>query len=106
MKRTFFFVPAIIFTVFYGLIAMSSISSISAFVLVWLVLFFVSGLLLAKNIFWGALFGALPACHLIYMGIQDTGQIFSETPIGVAILVFYIVCGYLVFRKTKVAMSN
>ena len=106
MKKIIFFIPAIIFTIFYGLIAMSSIGSIASFVLVWLVLFYASGLLLAKNIFWGALFGTLPVLHIIYMGTQDTGQIFNETPIGIAVLVFYIVCGYLVFRKTKVAISN
>lgn len=43
----------------------------------------------------------LPAIHLIYMGTQETGQIINEMRIGIVILIFYIFCGYFVYRNNK-----
>lgn len=101
MKKIIFYIPAIIFSIFYGALTISDIGAISAIVAVWLALFFVSGVLLNKNIYWGSLLGALPAIHLIYMGTQETGQIISETAIGIVVLTFYVICGYFVYRKNK-----
>lgn len=101
MKKIVFYIPAIIFAVFYGLLAIANIGAISPFVIVWLVLFLLSGILLVKDIFWGSLLGVLPAIHLIYMGTQETGQIISEIPIGIIVLIFYLVCGGFIFYKNK-----
>lgn len=101
MKKLIFYIPAIIFTILYGVIAISEKGSISPIVLIWLALFYISGFILNKNIFWGSLLGALPAIHLIYMGTQETGQIFNEIPIGIVVLIFYIICGYSVYRNNK-----
>ena len=97
MKKIIFYLPAILFGIFYGVIAISNIGTISTIVVVWLALFFVSGFILNKNVFWGSLLGTLPAIHLIYMGTQETGQIVNEIPIGIVILIFYIICGYFVY---------
>jgi hypothetical protein len=105
MKKLLFYMPAIMFTLFYGIAALSGFSAISPIVAVWLLLWFISGFLLNKSYFWGGLLGALPAIHLVYMGTQETGQIFSETPIGIVVLVFYVICGYLVYRKNT-KLSN
>ncbi len=99
MKKLVFFIPAIIFTIFYGLVALSGLSPHSI-VGVWLVLFWVSGILLSKAVFWGGVLGAIPAISFIYMGTQDTGQIISETPIGIVILFYYVVCTYYVYKKS------
>ena len=101
MRKSIFYAPAIIFTFLYGMIAINDIGSLSLIVFVWLALFFVSGFILNKNIFWGSLFGTLPAIHMIYLGTQDTGQIINETPIGIAIIIFYIICGLSVYKNTK-----
>lgn len=53
------------------------------------------------NGLWGSMFGILPAIHLIYIGTKETGQIINEIPIGIIVLVFYIVCGGFVFYKSK-----
>lgn len=106
MKKITFYIPAIIFAVLYGMIAISDIGAISPIVFVWLALFFISGYFLHKSIYWGGLFGTLPAIHLIYMGSQVTGQIINETPIGIVVLVFYIICGYIVYKNNKRAKSN
>jgi hypothetical protein len=106
MKKSIFYIPAIISTIFYGLIAISNIGAISPIVVVWVAFFFISGFILNKNVFWGSLFGTLPAIHLIYMGTQETGQLINEMPVGIVLLIFYIICGYFVYRNNKKAKSN
>ncbi|RCX17498.1 hypothetical protein DFR58_10741 [Anaerobacterium chartisolvens] len=101
MKNPLFYIPAILFTFFYGVLALSGVGPISPVVVVWLVLWFISGFILNKGYFWGSLPGALPAIHLIYMGTRETGQIIKETPIGVVILIYYVICGYWVYRKKQ-----
>lgn len=102
VRKSVYFIPTIIFSVFYGLVVIGGgISIISSVAAVWLILFLISGILLSKNIFWGSLLGALPAIHMIYMGTQDTGQIINEIPIGIIVFVFYIICGGFIFFKSK-----
>ncbi len=106
MKKIIFYIPAVIFTILYGVLAISNIAALSPIVIVWLALFVVSGFILSKNAFWGSLLGILPAIHLIYMGTQETGQIINEMPIGNVVLIFYIICGYYVYINNKKAKSN
>ncbi|MFL2062040.1 hypothetical protein ACEN4K_11650 [Marinilactibacillus psychrotolerans] len=103
MKKIIFYVPAIVFTILYGVVAITNIGAISPIVVVWLALFFISGFILNKNISWGSLLGALPAIHIIYMGTQETGQIINEMTIGIVLLIFYITCGYFVYRNNKIS---
>lgn len=106
MKKIIFYIPFIIFAIFFGVITISDNGVISPIAIVWLALFFISGLILHKNVYWGSLFGTLPAIHMIYMGTQETGQIINEMPIGIIILIFYIICGYFVYKSNKVAITN
>lgn len=101
MKKIFYFLPAIIFTLFYGLIGLlGSFKVISPIVALWLILFMVAGYLLSKRRLWGFLFGIIPGIHLIYMSTQETGQILNiERPTGVIVLLFYLLCGYIVFKN-------
>ena len=106
MKKLLFYIPAILFSLFYGAAALNGLRAVSPIVAVWLALWFASGFILNKGSAWGCLLGALPAIHLIYMGTQETGQIISETPIGVVLLLIYVFCGYLVYRKHKRLSDN
>ncbi|MEG1964610.1 MAG: hypothetical protein RR064_00520 [Oscillospiraceae bacterium] len=99
--KILFYIPAIIFTALYGVLAIEEIGAISPVVIIWLTLFFASGFLLAKDKFWGCVLGVMPALHLIYMGTQATGQIINETPIGIIVLIFYVACGGFIYWKTK-----
>ncbi len=101
MRKITFFVPAIIFTFFYGLLASSGGGALSSMVIVWLILFWIAGTLLSKSMFWGGLIGTIPAVCFIYMGTQETGQIMSETPIGIVVLLYYAICACCVYRKRK-----
>lgn len=99
MKKWWVFIPAVVFTLLYSWLALDGTGAIYPVVAVWLALFWIAGVLLSKAMFWGGLFGAIPALHLIYMGTQETGQIISETPIGIVVLLYYAVCIYFVYKK-------
>lgn len=106
MRRIIFYLPAIIFTIFYGFATTWSIGAISPIVFAWLAVFFISGFILSEGVYWGGLLGALPAIHLIYMGTQETGQIINEKPAGIIVLIFYIVCGCYAYIKQKKVKGN
>ncbi|MEG1945444.1 MAG: hypothetical protein RR058_08490 [Oscillospiraceae bacterium] len=99
MKKVLFFLPAIVFTIFYGWVALGGIGDIQPIILICLVLFWSAGALLSKTIFWGGFLGIIPAACFIYMGTQETGQIIGETPIGIVVLLYYLACIYCVYKK-------
>ena len=106
MKNILFYLPAIIFSIFFTWSITYLGLSFSPVIFVWLALFLVGGILLNKGKFWGGFLGMLPGIHWIYMGTQDTGQIFSETPLGIIVTVFYFVCGSFIFYKSKKSKSH
>lgn len=99
MKKLIFFIPAIVFTILYGCAALGGMGAIHPIVIVWLLLFWIAGALLSKAMFWGGILGVIPAVYFIYMGTQETGQIISETPIGIVVLLYYVICIYCVYKK-------
>ncbi len=102
MKKIIYFIPAIIFTIFYGglMLAFEPIGLIPAAIMT--ILFYVAGYFLCKDKFWGCLFGMSVGPVFIHMSTIDTGQIIPiEFPVGVIIIVFYLVCGAYVFQKNK-----
>lgn len=104
MKKTVFYIPAILFAVFYGWGAITfGIGSVSLIFFVWIALFLMCGFLLSKDKFWGGILGILPGIHLIYMSTKYTGQVINiELPSGIVILIFYIICsGYILYKKKK-----
>lgn len=101
MKKILFFLPAIVFTIFYVWVVFGGIGAVHPIVIVWLALFLAAGVLLSKDKFWGGLFGVIPAAAFIYMGTQTTGQIFNEAPVGIVVLLYYAVCIYCVYKNKK-----
>ena len=99
MKKLLFFIPAMIFTIIYGCLALGGVGAIHPIVIVWVLLFWIAGVLLSKTMIWGGMFGLIPAACFIYMGTQETGQIFSETPIGIVVLLYYAACMYYIHKK-------
>ncbi|MEG0804544.1 MAG: hypothetical protein RSF90_06275, partial [Pygmaiobacter sp.] len=67
MQKIIFFIPLLIFAAFYGIVAIAEVGAVSPVVLVWLVLFLVSGILLSQNVAIGGAIGGFPALHLLYM---------------------------------------
>lgn len=107
MKKIVFYIPAIIFTIFYGLLATQGVGAISPIVIVWLAMFLVAGILLNRTIFWGALLGVVPAIHLIYISTQETGQVVNiEFPLGIVVFLYYAICSYCVYKKKKTKSNS
>ena len=107
MKKIIFYIPAIVFTIFYiWAVITVSIESASPTIFAWIALFLMSGFLLSKDKFWGGILGMSPGVHFLYMNVKHTGQAFSERPIGIMILVFYIFCsGYVFYKKASTRIT-
>jgi len=100
MNKIVFYIPAILFTIVYGWLAIFfRIGSISPIIFVWIALFLVSGFLLNKDKFWGGILGMLPGIHFIYASTKYTGQAINERPIGIVVMIFYMLCSGYVFSK-------
>ena len=101
MKKIIYFLPAIPFTIL--LVYFLFLTSIDITPVVWMIdiLLILSGMLLCKNRWWGCFFGVVVGGILIYMGLQETGQIFKEYLIGFPLMIFYIVCGIYVSNKAR-----
>lgn len=103
MKKFVFYIPAILFTILFGWLSITfGIKSTSPIVLVWIALFLVGSFILNKGRFWGGFLGVLPGIHWIYMSTQETGQpINIEFPIGISVVIFYMLCIVYVYRKNE-----
>ncbi|MEG1500994.1 MAG: hypothetical protein RR396_03480 [Clostridiales bacterium] len=110
MKKIVFYIPAILFIVFYGWLAIIDIGSISPIVLVYIALFLIGAFCLNKDQLAGGFLGVLPGMNLIYMSTQDTGQIINiELPMGIIIVIFFLLGSGLVFiraSKKKKSINN
>lgn len=106
IMKIFYFLPFIIGCFIYIFLGIaSSFRSISYLVWIALVMLFTSGILMNKNKWWGMYLGIIIGLLLIYVGTKETGQIIKETPFGIIICIYYIVCGIIsyknLYRKLK-----
>ena len=101
MKKCIYYIPAVIALLFYTFLAIASgFGSINSATWFFVALLFVAAVLLSKNKWWGALFGVVVGLILIWMSFQYTGQLNDiERPLGIAICLFYVICGIILFRK-------
>lgn len=100
MRKLYFFIPAIfstVFTVVIGLLIGGAVPLWYA----WVLLMWGSGILLSKGAVWGSILGILPGIHIIYMSTQYTGQVINELPIGLVLVVYYLICGIVVWKQKK-----
>ncbi len=102
MKKIIYYIPAIIAFLFYGiLIYGGGFSLIHPFVWIAICSLVIAGLLMSKGKWWGCFCGILVGILLIYMGLQETGQIIKEWPIGVVLCFYYVFCGMIIIGKRK-----
>lgn len=100
MKKILYLLPVVIGFGFYIFLAIiSSFGSINPFVWIALLLLLLGATLLSKNKWWGSIFGILIGFLLIYMGTQETGQIIKETPFGIVMIIYYIICGVISYKN-------
>ena len=96
MRKELYFTPAIFGLVFYCFLAVfSGFGAIHPAVWLCIAMFFMSAVLLAKKKWFGCVPGIVIGIILIWMSFQSTGQVIDiERPLGIALIVFYIFCGY------------
>lgn len=100
MSKILYFLPFVLGTIFYIFLGVaSSFGSINSFVWVALVILLIAGFLIKNNKWWGSFLGILVGILLIYMGNQETGQIIKETPFGVIMCIYYIVCAIISYKE-------
>lgn len=100
MKKLFYYIPAILYLGFIlwaaGLFGFRSLELSAA---IFALLFLITGFLLSKNMLLGGIIGIAHSIFLIYAGnISKTGL---ETPIGIFLLLFYLLCSYLVWKEKQ-----
>ena len=84
----------------YLFVGLTGASLELSMILIWLTCFWISAFLLHKGFFWGGIFGIFPTLHMIYMGTQYTGEVINiEIPLGLALLLFYIILGFFFWKK-------
>lgn len=96
MRTVLYFVPAIFGLVFYCLLAVfSGLGAIHLAVWFCIAILFLSAVLMARKKWFGCIPGILVGVILIWKSFQSTGQVIDiEKPLGIALIVFYIFCGY------------
>ena len=101
MKKWIIYAPATIFTL--GAIVLNFIlKTFSPLWYAWALLLWIGGLVMNKRKAWGAVIGLLPGAHLIYMSTQYTGQVINiELPLGLIIAVFYLGCGFVIWKRNR-----
>ena len=104
MKRkviiTMCFIPAVVWIICI-LIAVEALGFSSIDTIAWLItaMLIISALLMYKNKWWGCLFGIAVGAVWIYMGTRETGQIINESPVGIAVCLYYLICGSLCYKN-------
>lgn len=99
-----YFFPAVISFTLYTLIAVNAgFGSLDPAVWCFVALLLASAILMVRKKWWGCIGGVITGAVLIYMGTQYTGQVISETPIGIIFCVYYVILGFLCFRNKKIS---
>lgn len=100
MKKVIYFAPAIFGLVVYSLLTVfSGFGAIHPVVWLCIAMLFVSAVLLANKKWLGCIPGILVGVILIWMSFQSTGQVIEiEMPLGVALILFYILSGNTVMK--------
>ncbi len=97
-----YFLPFAVSIFFYGAIAISvSLNSIDQIAWVFCFLLFASAVLMLKGRWYGCVCGFIVGGILIYMGNQYTGQVISESLVGIIFCAYFAVCGFVCFKLSN-----
>ena len=103
MKKILYFLPFILGCNLYVFLGIASLfDSIHPFVWIALIILFIAGLLMKNNKWWGSVLGIAIGILLIYMGNQETGQVISETTLGIIMCIYYIICAIITYRENDI----
>lgn len=101
-KTTIYYIPALLATFFYGTFSLiDGIGEIHSVVWFVLLCMYSASILLSKDKWYGCLIYTCVGLFLVYMGMQETGQVVKEWPFGVVLIVYSILCGYLSYKHSR-----
>ena len=101
MKKVICFAPFVLLTITYTVMALVGFSAFTVDKVVLLLALLASSFLLVKGKSWGSLFGLIPAAIFVYMSTRYTGSMVKmELLVGLALVVFYIIYGITLFKKS------
>ena len=109
MKRLLYFLPTILvlgFLTFILLFLGGPSADLNEYLIGGGILFVfaLSDFFLSKKHWFGGVPGALLGAYVIYYGSQYHGQVMDERPIGVVILAYYVILGFVtVYHKKRSA---
>lgn len=103
MKKTLYFVPPVLALLLYIVLGFAAgFGAISPWVWLWIAVMFVSSAVLFKAKWYGCIGGLIVGGVLIYMSTQYTGQVIDiERPLGIILCAYYLICGYVVYKKAS-----
>ena len=95
MKYLIYGLPFLTGCIFYGAVGiLGSFQAIQPIAWVMLVLLFLATVLMLRGKWWGCLPGIAVGILLLNMGLEETGQIINEAPIGAFVFAYYTALGY------------
>lgn len=107
MRKYIGYIPAVLFTAFYLFVGFTGASLTMSMILVWLACFWISAFFFHKGLFWGGIFGFIPAINMLYMGGEYRGQVINiEIPLGIILLLFYTILGIYLWKKRHDANAS
>ena len=96
MKKAICFMPPLLMILAF----MKGDFIISQYLMIFPLLLVLAGLLLIKNYpVKGMILGLIPSVDLFYMSLQN--NISSGKILGVAFIIFYVIEGFLIYKKNK-----
>ena len=95
MKYLIYGLPFLAGCIFYGAVGiLGSFKAIQPIVWVMLALMLLAMMLMLRGKWWGCLPGIAVGILLINMGLEETGQVINEAPIGIFLFAYWTALGY------------
>lgn len=101
MKKILYFIPAIVFGLLYSLLIVEGQGPILWHGWLFLTLMIVSGILLAKRKWWGAIPGVVIGVFFICSGLTNEYAILPEWQVGIVLVLYYIFSSVFATSKNK-----
>jgi len=104
VKKVLYFLPAVLVCWIYGFMLFilegtfdAVIDAVQSAVFLYILLPVTGSVLLAKNKWWGSLFGAGMGLLLIWNNLQYTGHqhVNIDLPLGIFVVLYYSLCGII-----------
>ena len=100
-KKVLYCIPAAAAVLFYGLLGIfGGFGAIDWSAWLMTAMLLLAAVLMISGRRWGCIFGIAVGAWLIYMGMQETGQIVKEWGIGIVFCLYFVLMGLICTKET------